>query len=434
MRDVFSDRARLQGMLDFEAALARALAAVGIIPPGSAAAISEACRVDSFDIATIGKEGANAGNPLIPLIKALTAQVAKRDAEAARHVHWAVTSQDAMDTALMLQMREALGEAESQLSRLSEAVAQLARQHRGAAIAARTWMQQALPITFGLKAAGWLDAIERHRARFRELGSRLPVLQLGGAVGSLAALGARGPDVARCLADDLRLGLPDLPWHAHRDRLAEAATTLGLLVGTLGKVARDISLLTQTEVGEVFEPGGPGRGLSSTLPHKRNPVRCAVVLSAAIRVPALVSTMLSAMVQEHERGLGGWQAEWETLPQIFLLASGALDNLTVVVEGLEVDPNRMRANLDITQGLVLAEAVSMALAEKIGRQPAHELVERLCRQAVEQRRPLREVLAADKTASSHLSAADLDRLLDPVNYLGSAQAMIDRVLKHVEKR
>ena len=434
MRGLFSDSSRLQGMLDFEAALARALARAGVIPEESAAAIAAACRVHAFDAVALGQEAAAAGNPLIPLVKALTAQVGKTDADAARCVHWGATSQDAMDTGLVLQMREGLREIESQLARLSAALAQLAAAHRRTVMAGRTWLQQASPVTLGLKVAGWLDAVERHRARLQDMRSRVLVLQFGGAAGTLAALGGRGPDIAKALAEELDLPLPALPWHSHRDRIAEAATVLGLLVGTLGKIARDVSLLMQTEVGEAAEPAAAGRGGSSTMPHKRNPVRCAVVLAASLRVPGLVSTLLSAMPQEHERGLGGWHAEWETLPQIFTLAAGALDNVTSIVEGLDIDPSRIRENLDATHGLVMAEAVSMALAEKLGKAEAHEAVERACRQALEQAKPLRDVLAMDATVASHLAPGDLDRLLDPANYLGAAEAMIDQVLNRLRTK
>jgi 3-carboxy-cis,cis-muconate cycloisomerase len=283
-------------------------------------------------------------------------------------------------------------------------------------------------VTFGLKAAGWLSAVERHRARLRELRPRVLVLQFGGASGTLAALREHGLAVAAALADDLGLALPDVPWHAHRDRPAEVATTLGLLVGTFGKIARDLSLLGQTEVGEVSEPAAPGRGGSSTMPHKRNPVGAAVALAAATRVPALVSVMLTAMAQEHERGLGGWHAEWETLPEIFILTAGALGHLTHVAAGLEVHAARMAENLGASRGLVQAEAVAVALARHVGRQPAHELVERACRQAVEQGRHVRDVLAENAQVQAHLSAPDLERLFDPSRYLGLAGTFVDRAL------
>jgi len=428
MRAVFSDRGRLQGLLDFEAALARAEARVGVVPAAAVAAIGAQCRADAFDFGELAHGAALAGNTAIPMVKALTALVAARDEAAARYVHWGATSQDAMDTGLVLQLRAALDLFDADLARLAEVLARLAGEHKRTVLAGRTWLQQATPVTFGLKAAGALSAVERHRARLRELRPRVLVLQFGGASGTLAALGADGLKVAAALAEDLQLGLPDVPWHAQRDRVAEVATALGLVVGTLGKVARDLALLMQTEVGEAFEPAAPGKGGSSTMPHKRNPVACAAILAAAIRVPGLVSTMLAAMVQEHERGLGDWHAEWDTLPEICLLAGGALARLVEVLAGLELDPARMTGNLEATRGLVLAEAVTMALGGAIGRLPAHHLVEAACRRAVAEDRHLREVLGADAEVRKHLSEADLARLLDPANYVGLAETLVERAL------
>ncbi|MFC3676556.1 3-carboxy-cis,cis-muconate cycloisomerase [Ferrovibrio xuzhouensis] len=423
-----SDRARLQGMLDFEAALARAEAAVGVIPAAAPAAITAACDAGLYDLAALSAAIANTGNPAIPMVKQLTARVAKADPEAARFVHWGATSQDAMDTGLVLQLRQALGGIEADLSRLSAALAKLAAVHRDTPVVGRTWLQHALPVTFGMKVASWLDAVERHRARFDELKPRLFVVQLGGAAGSLASLGDRGFDVARALADDLKLGLPDMPWHTARDRVAECATMLGLMTGSLGKIARDVSLMMQTDVGEAFEPAGAGRGGSSTMPHKRNPVSGAAVLSAAIRVPHLVGTILSAMPQDHERGLGGWHAEWETLPALVRLAAGATAQMADVCAGLEVDAARMRSNLDETRGLIMAEGVMMALGAKIGRLAAHDLIEDACHRAVAEQRHLRDVLGEEAKVTAHLDAAALDRLFDPLGYVGVAPAMVDRVL------
>jgi 3-carboxy-cis,cis-muconate cycloisomerase len=426
--EIFSDRGRLQGMLDFEAALARAEARVGVIAKKAVPAIEKQCRAELFDMEALARATLPAGNPAIPMVKALTALVAKQDARAAGYVHWGATSQDAMDTGLVLQLRNALDLIDADAARLSAALAKIAGKHRKTPMAGRTWLQHAVPVTFGLKAAGALSAVERHRARLGELRTRVLAIQFGGAAGTLASLGGRGLEVARALAAELKLGDPDIPWHAHRDRVAEVATTLGLLTGTLGKIAKDISLLMQTEIAEALEPGAPGKGGSSTMPHKRNPVGAAVVLAAATRVPALVSVMLSAMVQEHERGLGNWHAEWETLPEICMLTAGALGHLVQVVEGLEVDEARMRHNLDATHGLILAEAVSAALAPKLGRDAAHGLIEAACHRAIEQERPLRDVLAKDAKVGKLLSAPELKRLCNPMNYLGTAEQLVDRVL------
>jgi 3-carboxy-cis,cis-muconate cycloisomerase len=428
MREVFSDRARLQGMLDFEAALARAEAHAGILPAKAASAVAAQCRADSYDLEALGAASALAGNPAIPLVRELTARVAARDAEAARFVHWGATSQDAMDTGLVLQLRAALEAIDADLARLAAALASLARKHARTPLVGRTWLQQGPPVTLGLKAAGWLSAVERHRSRIAQVRADVATLQFGGAVGTLAALGDKGMEVATALAEDLQLALPDLPWHAQRDRVAALATTLGLLVGTLGKIARDVSLLMQTEIAEALEPSGPGRGGSSTMPHKRNPVASAVMLAAAARVPSLVAIMLGAMVQEHERGLGGWHAEWETLPEICLITAGALARAVEVVGGLEVDPKKMAADLDTTHGLVMAEAVSIALAARLGRQAAHELVESACKRAVRERKHLRDVLAADGRVKKHLSGAALDRALDPARYTGQTGEFVARAL------
>jgi 3-carboxy-cis,cis-muconate cycloisomerase len=428
MCEVFSDRGHLQGMLDFEAALARAEARLGVIPKTAAAAIAAQCRGELFGIEALARGAAAAGNTAIPMVKALTALVAKTNQRASGYVHWGATSQDAMDTGLVLQLRAAFDLIDADLDRLAGALARLARKHKRTPMAGRTWMQQGLPVTFGLKAAGALSAVERHRSRLRELRARVLVVQFGGAAGTLASLGDRGPAIAKALAEELKLRDPGMPWHAQRDRVAEVATTLGLLTGTLGKIAHDVSLMMQTEVGEAFEPAAPGRGGSSTMPHKRNPVGCAVVLAAATKVPALVSVVLASMVQEHERGLGGWHAEWETLPEICMLTAGALDQTARIMEGLQVDTARMRHNLDATHGLIMAEAVSAALAPKLGRDAAHGLIEDACRRAVQQKKPLREVLGKDAKVGRLLSSADLDRLLDPVNYLGAAEQLVEGVL------
>ena len=428
MRAIFSDVRRLQGMLDFEAALARAEARVGMIPPTVAETIAARCRADRFDLEALARATAKAGNPAIPLIAALTEQVASDDAEAARYVHWGATSQDAMDTGLVLQLRAALAALDADLTRLARACAKLAASSAGTPIAGRTWLQQASPTTFGLKVAGWLSAINRHRLRLRQLRPRVLVIQLGGSVGTLAGFGALGLEVAASLADDLGLALPDIPWHSNRDRVAEVATTMGLLAGTLGKMARDTSLLAQTEVGEAFEPDEPGKGGSSTLPQKRNPVGASVALAAATRIPGLVATMLAAMPQEHERGLGGWQAEWETLPEIICLTAGALAQMAQVVEGIELDSDRMRANLDLTRGVVCAEAVALALVPSVGKSQARALIGEASRRALAQRLSLREALAAIPEVTAHLSSDKLDHLCDPAHVVGPAGRLIQRVL------
>ena len=428
VEEVFSGRACLQGMLDFEAALARAEARAGVIPSSAARAIVAKCKAEAFDIEALSRAAKLAGNMAIPLVKELTARVAQADKEAARYVHWGATSQDAMDTGCVLQLRGALEILGKDVNKLAEELARLAEKHKSTLVAGRTWMQQALPTTLGTKFAGWLDALQRHRQRFEEAQRRCLALQFGGAAGTLAALGARGLQVARNLAGELKLPLPEIPWHSHRDRLAEIAVTMGMCVGTLGKIAGDISLHMQTEVAEMFEPAEEGRGGSSALPQKRNPVASAVVLAAAKRVPGLVSTMLTAMVQEHERGLGGWHAEWETLPEIVSLTAGALRQMAEIVPKLEIDTARMAENLESTKGLIFAEAVAMTLAAKIGKEQAHLMVRAASQRAAKEKLHLRVVLAADEHVTKYLSAAELDSLFEARNYLGAAEKFVERVL------
>ncbi|APC15574.1 3-carboxy-cis,cis-muconate cycloisomerase [Pseudomonas frederiksbergensis] len=428
MREVFSDQGRVQAMLDFEAALARAEAWVGLIPASAVAPIEAACRAEHYDFSALGEAIAIAGNSAIPLVKALGKQIAAHDQDAERYVHLGATSQDVMDTGLVLQLRQALQLIESDLARLGEALAIQARRHVLTPLAGRTWLQHATPVTLGMKIAGWLGAVTRSRQRLQALKPRLLVLQFGGASGTLAALGEQAMPIAEALAQALQLTLPEQPWHTQRDRLVEFGAALGLIAGSLGKLGRDISLLMQTEAAEVFEPSSPGKGGSSTMPHKRNPVGAAVLISAATRVPGLLSTLFSAMPQEHERSLGLWHAEWETLPEICCLVSGALQQALLVAEGLEVDAERMAQNLDLTQGLVLAEAVSIVLAQRIGRDSAHHLLELCCKRAVAEQQHLRAVLGDEPQVTAELSSAELDQLMNPAHYLGQAQAWVERAL------
>jgi 3-carboxy-cis,cis-muconate cycloisomerase len=433
MRSLLSDRATLGRMLAVEAALARAQAAVGVIPRGAAAPIVAACNSSRFDVEAIGGAARNAGNVAIPLIKALTASVTKRDASAARFVHWGATSQDIIDTATVLAIRDGADILGRDLDRAIRSLATLARRHRKKPMVGRTWLQQALPITFGLKAARWAAMLARTREQLGESSAAASVLQFGGAAGTLASLGSKGPTVAKRLASELGLALPEAPWHGERDRIVSVAVALGIVIGAAGKIARDVSLLSQTEVGEAFEPSAPGRGGSSTLPHKRNPVGCSQILTAATLAPGLVATLLAGMVQEHERALSGWQAEWVALPQLFLLASGAVTRLAELAKGLEVDVQRMRTNLDATNGLIMGEAVQMALGEKVGRLEAHELLERASIRATSEGRHLKEVLAEMPEVNTVLPSQRLEALFNPLAYLGSADEFVERALKMAER-
>lgn len=427
-RQVFSDLGRLQGMLDFEAALARAEARCGVIPHAAVAPIEAACTASLYDPAELAQAIVTAGNSAIPLVKALGKRVAAQDMDAEKYVHLGATSQDVMDTGLVLQLRQAIQLLERGLADLGEGLAAQAERYANTPMAGRTWLQHATPVTLGMKIAGWLGAINRHRQRLTELKPRLLCLQFGGASGSLAALGTQAWPVSEALAEELQLNLPDQPWHTQRDRLVEFSSLLGLIAGSLGKVGRDLSLLMQTDVGEVFEPAAPGKGGSSTMPHKRNPVGSAVMISAATRAPGLVATMLSAMPQEHERSLGLWHAEWETLPELCCLVSGSLQQAQQAIAGLEVDAERMAGNLEQTRGLVMAEAVSIALAQRIGRDAAHHLLEQCCRRAVTDGRHLRGVLGETTEVRQELNDSELDRLLDPANYLGEARRWVERAV------
>ena len=428
MRALFDERARIQRMLDVEAALAHAQARVGVIPADAAPAIAACCRAELYDCDAIAKGARIAGNLAIPLVAALTKKVGESSADARGYVHWGATSQDIIDTGLVLQLRDALALIERDMARLNDALFVQTDRHRATVMPGRTWLQQGLPITLGLKLAGVLSALRRDRARLDALRPRLLTLQLGGATGTLASLGDRGPQVQQALADTLQLAVADTPWHAQRDRLCELAAALGIMTATLGKLARDVALLAQSEVAEAFEPAAPGRGGSSTLPQKRNPVAASVAIAAAIRVPHLVGAMLAAAVQEHERGLGNWPAEWDTLPEIVLLAAGALDAMVETVTGLDVDAARMRANLEQSKGQILAEAAQMALARALGRDVAHRLVRDASAQALREGRHLKDVLANDPQVRAVIDDAALARLFDPANYLGSTGVFIDRVL------
>src|SRR3954466_392716 len=434
MRAVCDDRSTLQNMLDFEAALARAEAATGVIPASGVGPIEAACKADTFDMAALAEAATRSGNLAIPLVKTLTANVGRADAEAARYVHWGATSQDVIDTATMLTLRAGIDALDADLSRAIKGFAALARNHRNTAMVARTWLQHALPMPFGLKAAEYAASLARARCRLKRLHSETLALQFGGAAGTLAALGDKGMAVAEALARELKLPLPEAPWHTHRDRIAEAASVLAILAGTCGKIARDVSLMMQTDVGEAFEPAGEGRGGSSTMPHKRNPVAAASALGCATMAPQLAATIFAAQVQDHERSAGPWHAEWPTLPQLMLVTSGALAAIVDIAEGLDVDAARMRSNLEATHGLIMAEAVTFALAEKIGKSNAHHLVEAASKKAAAGKAHLRDVLTADPKVIAHLDAEKIARLFDPMAYQGVSQMLIDRLLAALDDK
>jgi 3-carboxy-cis,cis-muconate cycloisomerase len=425
IREAVGGRAWLQAMLDAEAALAVAEARAGLIPAEAAEAIAGCCDAGLFDPSEIGGQGRAAGNPVVPLVKALTAAV---PGEAARYVHKGATSQDITDTAAMLVARRALSLIVDEMDRVTAACARLAEEHRATIMAGRTLMQQALPVTFGLKSAGWLVAVLEARGRLLIVRESGLAAQLGGAAGTLASLGADGPQVLREFSRELDLAEPVLPWHTARLRIAELGSALALTAGTVHKLALDVVLMAQTEVAEVAEPSGGGRGGSSTLPHKRNPVGATLAAACARQVPSFAQTLVAAMAQEHERAAGAWQAEWEALNGALALTGGAAAATREAIEGLQVHPDRMRENLDATRGLLLAENVTTILSERLGRLESHEIVKSAAHRALDGESSLHEELLAEPALRKLLSPEEIDAALDPARYLGSAGAFVDRAL------
>lgn len=420
-----SDRAWLQAMLDVEAALARACACAGRIPEADAATIAAACQAERFDIAALGAQGMGTGNPVLAMVEALRAALPERVAD---HVHRGATSQDILDTAAMLVAKRALEPIAADASGAAKACAQLAERHRETPMLGRTLLQQALPVTFGLKAAGWLAGIESARSDLLATAERALAVQLGGAVGTAAAFGEDGVSLVAGLAHELDLAEPALPWHTERGRVAGIASGLSLLAGALAKPARDVTLLAQGEVEEVRERPADGGGGSSTMPHKRNPVAAVAVLACAGRAPGLAATLHAAMVQEHERAAGAWQSEWETLSDLLRVVGSAAAGAREMLERLEVDGERMRANLRAAGDLVMAESVVSALAGQLGWWPAQELVRAAARRATTAGGTLREALLQTPEVSAVLAGPELDAALEPECYLGAAHAFVDRAL------
>jgi 3-carboxy-cis,cis-muconate cycloisomerase len=431
MQRIFADPALLQAMLDFEAALARAQAGTGVIPAYAANLISQKCIASLYDIDVIGQASRAAGNPAIPLVKALTAQVAE---DARGWVHWGATSQDVIDTALMMQARRGLKLIFADVTATIAAGITLAETHKSSVMAGRTFLQQAVPVTFAFKAANWTAGLVGVRVGLaRNLDENI-ALQFGGAAGTLSALGPDGMAVRAALAAELGLPEPHNSWHSERSRFVEIAAALGVASAVFAKIATDIMLMMQPEVGEAFEPAAAGRGGSSTMPHKRNPIGAAAIRANHRRIAGLVATMLMAAEAEHERGAGGWSAEWQTVSDIFVLAGGSAEHLAEMLAGLEIDPERMRVNLDNARGLPLAESLMMALAPKVGRMKAHHVVEALAKKAIAGGLTLAAVAGAETAVTAHLTQDEIDRALDPQAYLGSANAMIDRVLGEARKQ
>ncbi len=429
MRAIFADHALIARYVAVEVALARAEARCGVIPADAAREIAAKANAATLDLDRMRRETDNVGYPILPLVHQLAAQCG----EAGRWLHWGATTQDIMDTAVVLQLRDGLALVAADMAAVRAILADLARRYRDTPMAGRTHLQHALPVTFGYKAAVWLAMFDRHAERLEQLRPRVLVGQFAGAAGTLASLGDRGLEVQRALMEELGLGIPVATWHVARDGFAETLNLLALITGSLGKVATDIMLLSSTEFGEVREPFVPGRGASSTMPQKRNAISSELMLACAKAVRQHAGLMMDAMIQDLERATGPWHAEWLAIPDSFMLTAAALQQATFALAGLEVDASRMASNLDTSQGLIVAEAVMMGLAPHVGRQDAHDLVTAACRLANDTGTSLADALGRQPDVTAHLDAAAIERLTDPANYLGAAPAMVDRVLSSVPR-
>ncbi|WP_444942312.1 3-carboxy-cis,cis-muconate cycloisomerase [Microbulbifer sp. ZKSA004] len=430
MRKIFSDEQRVQRYLDVEAALAKVQARLKIIPTEAAEDITQHCDAKQIDFVKLKEQTELIGYPVLGVVEQLVSLCSR---DLGQWCHWGATTQDITDTATVLQIRAALEIVETEVNAIADALASLAKRFRDTPMIGRSNLQQAVPITFGYKAAVWLAGIHRHQTRLREIKSRAFVGEFGGAAGNLSSLGHQGLEVQRGIMQELDLGVPCIAWHTMRDRVTEVACLLGLITGTLGKIALDIKLMAQTEVGEVAEPLISGRGASSTMPQKHNPLSAVLISGTVPVVRQQVASLLEAMVEDHERATGPWEIEWIVLPEIFCLTASVLSQARFALEGLQVFPEKMMRNLEMTGGLVLSEAVMMGLGPKLGRENAHDLVYQICCQAMETGRPFSDLLKEDRQVSGALSDAELDQLLDPHNYLGSCGEMVDATLAGKER-
>ena len=425
MRNVFSDETRTRYYLEIEAALALVQGRMGIIPQEAAREIISKCKIENIDFARLKMQTERIGYPILGVVQQI---VSLCDKGLGEWCHWGATTQDITDTATIMQIRAALDLVDAEIEKIAAALTDLSRRYRDTPMAGRSNLQQAVPITFGFKAASLLAAFQRHRQRLKQMRPRVLVGEFAGAAGTLSSLGADGLKVQAALMDELKLGQPEIAWHTVRDRIGEVGCFLALVTGTLGKISTDVKLLMQTEVAEVYEPFHEGRGSSSTMPQKRNPISCLYIHSTAAVVRQNVALLLEAAVADQERSTGPWEIEWIALPEIFLASSGALAQTRLLLEGLQVDATRMRANLDLTLGMIVSEAVMMGLGPYLGRQRAHDLVYDICREVVASGVPLVELLAKNVEITKHLKRTELEQLCDPANYLGLAGEMVDRVL------
>jgi len=424
MREIFSDYALISRYVDVEIALARAQARCGVIPAEAAIQIAAESNVVTLDFDLLRRETEIVGYPILPLVH----QLVKQCGDAGRYIHWGATTQDIMDTAIVLQVSQGLTIIEEEINELRRILAKLARKYRDTPMAGRTHLQQALPITFGYKVAIWLAIFDRHAERLEQLKPRVLVGEFAGAAGTLASLGEKGLEVQKTFCEELGLGVPVSTWHVARDGLAETINLLGLITGSLGKIALDIMIMASTEFAEVYEPFVKGRGASSTMPQKRNPISSELMLAAAKAVRQHAGLMLDATIHDLERATGPWHAEWIAIPESFVLTAGALHQAKFALDGLIVDERQMQKNLDLSRGLIVAEAVMMGLAPQIGRQQAHDVVYDACRLVNEKGGSLSEALVANPEISGRIDQATIDRLTTPRNYLGQAPQMVDRVL------
>ena len=429
MREVFADRSLISRYIEVEVALARAEARCGVIPVEAAEVIARESKLEKIDFDHMRRETDIVGYPILPLVH----QLVDMCGEAGRYVHWGATTQDIMDTANVLQIRDALNLVDGDIRALREILADLAKKHRDTPMAGRTHLQQALPVTFGYKVAIWLAMFDRHQERLEQLRPRVLCVGFAGAAGTLASLGDKGLAVQQALAEELGLAVPSTTWHVARDGFAEAVNLLALVTGSLGKIAFDIMIMASTEFAEVYEPFVKGRGASSTMPQKRNPISSELMLAAAKGVRQHAGLMVDAMIQDFERATGPWHAEWIAIPESFILTAGALHQAKFALGGLIVDTEQMRRNLGISRGLIVAEAVMMGLAPSIGRQQAHDVVYDACRTVNEQGGTLADALAAIPSVTAHFDRSAIERLTDPVNYLGLAPIMVDRALANSSK-
>ena len=425
MRAVWSDENRVQKYLDFEAALARAQARLKIIPQKACDEIAKHCDAKLIDMAKLKEATERIGYPVLPVVQQLVKLCKDKLGEWS---HWGATTQDITDTATVMQIREALDIVGQEIDAICDALAALAKKYRDTPMAGRSNLQQAVPITFGYKMATLLASFERHKLRLAQLKERVLVGEFGGAAGTLSSLGKDGLKCQVELMKELKLGQPAISWHTVRDCIAEVGCFLGLVTGSCGKIAFDVKLMMQTEVEEVYEPFHQGRGSSSTMPQKRNPISSVYITAQTAMVKQLVAALLEAQIEDHERSTGPWEIEWIALPEIFMLSAGALAQTRFVVEGIQVNEKKMRENIDITKGLIMSEAVMMGLGDQLGRNYAHDLVYDICREVVKTGRPLIDLLAENEEIKKHADRKKLEALVDPANYLGVAGEMVDRVL------